>query len=74
MDQMNLVMALDNKMSRELEQLAPHKSMLDMNKPRSLTNNAAIPKPVASTIANWLDEPDEDNLTPEQEAFLTACA
>jgi hypothetical protein len=58
---MNIVMALDNKASDDLGHLAPHKSMYDLNKPRSLTSNARMPKPVASTIANWLDSNDHVN-------------
>ncbi len=53
-DQMNLVLANDNKTARDLENLAPHKNSLSLNKLKSLTSASSMPKPVASTIANWL--------------------
>lgn len=50
---MNLVCALDNKTSKELVHLAPHKNSLNLNKLRAQSKVARFPKPVTSTIANW---------------------
>lgn len=56
---MSIVLALDNKSAKQLENLAPHKSMYDLNHLWSLTNNARIPKPVASTFSAWLHDPTQ---------------
>lgn len=53
-DQMAAMLMLDNRMSEATEGLAPHKSVIDSNKPRALTNLASMPKPVGATINNWL--------------------
>ena len=54
MDQMSVMLMLDQETSRATDALAPHKSMLDPNDPRSFTSNASIPKPVSSTISSYL--------------------
>lgn len=67
-DQMNIILALDNVTSEQLETLAPHKNMYDLNVPRTLSNAASLPKPVISTISNWIHyqeqhkQPDSDKL------------
>lgn len=48
------MLMLDNKMSSAIKRLAPHKSVIDSNKPRALTSIGNMPKPVASTINNWI--------------------
>lgn len=55
-DQMNGTLALDHYISEAIQNLAPHKSVLDMSEPRKISKNLSIPKPVLSTIANWLDK------------------
>ena len=67
---MNLVLSLDNVTAKALEALAPHKSCIDINSPRKLSNAASITKPVASTIANWLADPHHSDLTTKQQDFL----
>lgn len=51
---MNLILALDNITSDQLEPLLPHKNMYDLNEPRTLSKTASLPKPVVSTISNWI--------------------
>jgi DNA-directed RNA polymerase beta' subunit len=53
-DAMAFMLMLDNKTARSAENLAIHKSTIEPNKPRTLTPNPSIPKPVASTCLNWL--------------------
>lgn len=67
---MNLVLALDNQTSDDLSHLAPHKSMFNLNKARSLTSIARIPKPVASTIGNWLHMEEPISNDPSKRKFL----
>jgi hypothetical protein len=74
LDQMNLVLTLDNKTSEQVENLAPHKNMYETNKPRTLTSAARFPKPVASTIANWLHSQDSDVVSNDQAAFMQSLA
>lgn len=73
---MALMLMLDNYMSDQIEALAPHKNMLDPNKPRTLTSVASMPKPVASTISNWMTGFDRtpDQVLPHQEAFMNMLA
>jgi hypothetical protein len=35
--------------------LAPHMSTFGMEKPRSVSDSLAIPKPVVGSISNWLE-------------------
>lgn len=60
----------DTYMSDQISALAPHKSFLDPNKPRSVTSVASIPKPVASTISSWIAAKEPYNNSPEDLAFL----
>lgn len=71
---MNLILALDNVTAEELENLAPHKSCLDINRPRTLSSAASMPTPVASTIANWLHYRRAPVADPSKFAFLQELA
>ena len=66
MDATQFSIAVDQKVEKELKYLAPHMSAFGMNSPRVISDNLAMPKPVVSTIANWLDNidatPDEGKL------------
>ena len=73
-DQMNLILALDNDTAGQLENLAPHKSCLDLNRPRQLSSAASMPTPVASTIANWMHYKREPITDPHKFAFLQELA
>lgn len=68
---MNIVLSLDNKTTDELQHLAPHKNMIDLDNPRSLTSAAKIPKPVASTISNWLHTDDIGKRNKTQNEFIS---
>ena len=72
--QMSLMLVLDNEMGDQIKPLAPHKNILDPNKPRSLTNVAEIPKPVASTISSWMMTPSIPTNDPAKLAFLAELA
>ena len=68
---MNLILALDNVTSDQLEALSPHKNMYDLNSPRTLSNSASLPKPVVSTISNWVHFKEENiSIDPTKIAFL----
>lgn len=68
------MLMVDNYMSDQISALAPHKNMLDPNNPRALTDVASIPKPVASTISNFLATPRVISSDPAKRAFLEALA
>jgi len=53
-DAMNLMLALDNHMARNLSRLAPHHSAMDLNEPRRVSRNLALPNPLVATISNYL--------------------
>jgi hypothetical protein len=67
---MNLVLAGDNVTSKELEALAPHKSSLSLNKPRTLSRSSRLPKPATSTIANWYYFRKKEDTSPDKLAFM----
>jgi hypothetical protein len=68
-DAMNLVLALDNASALAWMALAPHTSMIDINQSRKLSQAAAMPKPVVTTINAWLTEPNQQP-NEEQLAFM----
>jgi len=51
---MNLTLLTDNQIAAEFEELAPHKSVFDMNEPLKVSNNLELPAPVLSTVVNWM--------------------
>ena len=68
---MNIFSLIDQHTTDQAEALAPHKNMIDINERRKLSGVAAIPKPVVSTIANWLAH---DRANPVNESFLQSLA
>ena len=65
---------LDEEMADAADALAPHKSFLDVNNPRSVTSAASIPKPVSSTMQNWIGDTITRIPTQEQLEFTAALA
>jgi len=57
-DQLNGTLSIDEYTANELKALAPHKSVFDLNAPRKVSKNLSIPKPVVSTIANFMHHPN----------------
>lgn len=49
------MLILDREKHDQLSRLAPHLGAMDLEEPWRLSNNLAMPAPVVSTIANWLD-------------------
>lgn len=54
-DEMNGLIILDHKLYEAMQALAPHNGVLDLRKPRTISNNLTIPSPVLATIGNWLN-------------------
>jgi hypothetical protein len=73
-DQLNGTLSLDNYVSEELEKLAPHMSVFDLNAPRSVSKNLSMPKPVVATIANWMHSMKDRPLDQEKLARMAALA
>jgi hypothetical protein len=72
---MNLILANDNKTAKDIETLAPHKNMFDLNNPRALSNVASIPKPVISTISNWMHyDMSTDTVDLNKQKFMESIA
>lgn len=58
-DATNFSLSICQYLEHHFENLAPYKSTFGMEGPRSISSIQSIPKPVVSTIANWLDsKPD----------------
>lgn len=66
LDALQFSLTLDQSMEKALEMLSPHMSAYGLNSPRTMAKTMEIPKPVAGTIANWLEtdesEPDPAKL------------
>ena len=71
---MSLMLMLDEEMADAADALAPHKSFLDVNNPRSVTSAASIPKPVISSISHWVSSQALRTPTQEQLEFTAALA
>lgn len=63
-DQLNGTLLLDNYTAEEMKALAPHKSVFDMNTPRTPARNSSMPKPVTATIANWYHMDEDSDVDP----------
>lgn len=70
-DQTNFILSLDHNMQNAIEPLAPHMSAFSHKAPRTMSNAMEIPKPVAGTIAEWL-EYDEDTPDPAKQQAMAA--
>lgn len=55
MDSLNFSLAVDNYIAKELENLSPHKSVFGLGSPYKVEDTISIPKPVVSTISNWIE-------------------
>lgn len=53
-DELNMLLILDHYTHDRLSRLAPHLSVLDLERPRSVSRNIKMPSPVLVTIGNWL--------------------
>jgi hypothetical protein len=57
-DSLNISLPLDRFITTYLENLAPHKSMFGLEKPRKVTKNPSIPSPIISTQSAWIEARD----------------
>ncbi len=71
-DQLNGTLSLDNYTANELEALAPHKSVFDLNAVKKVSVNLSMPKPVVATIANWISA-NEDIDQVKYDRMLSLC-
>lgn len=73
-DQMNMTLLMDEVSSAQAENLAPHKNMFELNSPRTLSKAASLPKPVVSTISNYLSYKEIKPIDPIKQRFLESLA
>lgn len=72
-DEINCTLPLDIRMAVDLSHLDPHKSVFDLNEPRAVSNNLAIPKPVIASISNFMhkeEAPDPAKLRLMEELYM----
>lgn len=55
-DELNGLLILDARTNERCERLAPYHSVLDLQKPRTLSRNIALPQPVLATMGRWIHE------------------
>jgi hypothetical protein len=53
-DALNISISTDNDIVRHWQALAPHKNVFEMTSPREISGNISMPKPVISTMSNFL--------------------
>ena len=53
-DSINFTLPLDMNTTDALRPLAGHMSTFDLNAPRKVSRNLAMPKPAIATIASWM--------------------
>lgn len=70
-DQVNVSLALDNRTAQDQRALAPHMSTLDLDEPYHISSSLSLPKPVVSSIVEWMHD-DEGPLTPEEQRMMDA--
>lgn len=58
LDEINCTVPLDEMLGNELRHLEPHKSVFDLNEPKAVSSNLAMPKPVVASISNWFHSPE----------------
>ena len=51
-------LALDNKNAKNMSRLDPLTSVMDLNKPFTVSRNTTLPAPLVATIVNWIVEGD----------------
>ena len=56
-DEMNLELHLDRKEYEDFKRLAPHLNVADTHAPFTISKSVALPKPLVSTMANWMHGP-----------------
>ena len=59
-------LALDNWTARAYDRMAPSTGIMDLRIPFRVSNHAAIPAPVLSTINARLEEGDDESVTVEE--------
>lgn len=53
-DALNLLLIIDKEMMRKTYRLSPHYGILSLQEPSKVSGCVGMPKPVVSTIDNWL--------------------
>lgn len=57
-DECNFCLALDKTLAFEFENLKPHKNVFSLNTPRQVSGNLSMPKPVVSSVSDYIDTPE----------------
>lgn len=55
-DELNVALALDHEMSGSFMRHHPSTGVYDLNAPRRVTNNIALPSPILSMYSRWIHE------------------
>ncbi len=53
-DALNILLITDKEMMRKMYRLSPHYGILSLQEPSKVSGCVGMPKPVVSTIDNWL--------------------
>lgn len=53
MDELNLTLALTEKVYRNLDNFEPHHNVLSLTGVNEFSSNIKLPKTVVSTLSNW---------------------
>ncbi len=64
-DALNLLLIIDKEMMRKMYRLSPHYGILSLQEPSKVSGCVGMPKPVVSTIDNWLKKGPKVPVKPE---------
>jgi hypothetical protein len=57
LDALQFTIMIDQVIEKGMEDLAPHMSAFGLRNPREIADIMSMPKPVVSTISNWMEAP-----------------
>jgi hypothetical protein len=70
-DAINFSLAIDNYVADAYKNLEPHKSVFSLDEPFKVSSNLSMPKPVISTISNFIGTPlTEEDFDPVKIAAM----
>lgn len=55
-DALTMLLIPDKRIYERCKALSPHTSVMDLNKPRTVSSAVKIHSPVISTLSNWLSK------------------
>lgn len=62
MDELNILLATDDKMAKAWDVLAPENNVFLLENPHEASGNMALTKPIVMSGGAWMDDEDEETM------------